>query len=215
MDERGSEPGVLSVVVPVPPPPFHVRPYGIDEPSLRKVHHAEYTRPPHQRQQRTGEMRERRVQLKVPCARPRHPQRPLARHQYGGHRHAAPAENAKREEVRRHRRGHTHAVHRPPSKVVRHLRRERRVFQRILHEGQASGEFCIDNVAATTIALHAATTKYRYAQLFTNQTLSELERELAHVMTVILRGLMPSKDGKPVAETTIPSEETAPLASAS
>ena len=53
------------------------------------------------------------------------------------------------------------------------------MFQRILHEGQASGEFFIDNVASTTIALHAATTKYRYAQLFTNQTLSELERELA------------------------------------
>ena len=58
-----------------------------------------------------------------------------------------------------------------PQFQIESLRRERRVFQRILHEGQASGEFYIDNVAATTIALHAATTKYRYAQLFTNQTL--------------------------------------------
>ena len=55
-----------------------------------------------------------------------------------------------------------------PQFQIESLRRERRVFQRILHEGQASGEFYIDNVAATTIALHAATTKYRYAQLFTN-----------------------------------------------
>ena len=102
-----------------------------------------------------------------------------------------------------------------PQFQIESLRRERRVFQRILHEGQASGEFFIENVASTTIALHAATTKYRYAQLFTNQTLAELERELAHVMTVILRGLMPSNNGKPVAETTIPPEETAPLASAS
>jgi AcrR family transcriptional regulator len=102
-----------------------------------------------------------------------------------------------------------------PQFQIESLRRERRVFQRILHEGQASGEFFIENVASTTIALHAATTKYRYAQLFTNQTLAELERELAHVMTVILRGLIPSKHGKPLAETAIPSEETAPLASAS
>jgi AcrR family transcriptional regulator len=102
-----------------------------------------------------------------------------------------------------------------PQFQIESLRRERRVFQRILHEGQASGEFFIENVASTTIALHAATTKYRYAQLFTNQTLAELERELAHVMTVILRGLMQRKDGKPVAETVIPSDEATALASAS
>lgn len=93
-----------------------------------------------------------------------------------------------------------------PQFQIESLRRERRVFQRILHEGQASGEFFVENVATTTIALHATTTKYRYAQLFTNQTLAELERELAHVMTLIMRGLMPANDGKPVAETLIPEE---------
>ena len=93
-----------------------------------------------------------------------------------------------------------------PQFQIESLRRERRVFQRILHEGQASGEFMVDNVPATTIALHAATTKYRYAQLFTNQTLAELERELAHVMTVIMRGLMPTSEGHAVAETQIPDE---------
>lgn len=97
-----------------------------------------------------------------------------------------------------------------PQFQIESLRRERRVFQRILHEGQASGEFMVDNVPATTIALHAATTKYRYAQLFTNQTLAELERELAHVMTVIMRGLMPTIEGHAVAETQIP-DETTPL----
>lgn len=96
-----------------------------------------------------------------------------------------------------------------PQFQIESLRRERRVFQRILHEGQASGEFMVDNVPATTIALHAATTKYRYAQLFTNQTLAELERELAHVMTVIMRGLMPTSEGHAVAETQIPDETTA------
>ena len=96
-----------------------------------------------------------------------------------------------------------------PQFQIESLRRERRVFQRILHEGQASGEFMVDNVPAPTIALHAATTKYRYAQLFTNQTLAELERELAHVMTVIMRGLMPTSEGHAVAETQIPDETTA------
>jgi AcrR family transcriptional regulator len=96
-----------------------------------------------------------------------------------------------------------------PQFQIESLRRERRVFQRILHEGQASGEFMVDNVPATTIALHAATTKYRYAQLFTNQTLAELERELAHVMTVIMRGLMPTSEGHAVTETQIPDETTA------
>ena len=96
-----------------------------------------------------------------------------------------------------------------PQFQIESLRRERRVFQRILHEGQASGEFMVGNVPATTIALHAATTKYRYAQLFTNQTLAELERELAHVMTVIMRGLMPTSEGHAVGETQIPDETTA------
>ena len=103
-----------------------------------------------------------------------------------------------------------------PQFQIESLRRECRVFQRILHEGQASGEFMVDNVPATTIALHAATTKYRYAQLFTNQTLAELERELAHVMTVIMRGLMPTVEGHAVPETQIPSgTNIAPIAATS
>ncbi|MCH1541845.1 MAG: TetR/AcrR family transcriptional regulator [Alphaproteobacteria bacterium] len=93
-----------------------------------------------------------------------------------------------------------------PQFQIESLRRERRVFQRILHEGQASGEFMVVNVPATTIALHGATVKYRYAQLFTNQTLAELERELAHVMTLIMRGLMPTVEGRAVVETRIPDE---------
>lgn len=76
-----------------------------------------------------------------------------------------------------------------PHFQIESLRRERRALQRILKEGVAAGEFQIDNIAHTTTALHAATLKYRYAQLFTNQTLDELERELAHVLTLVLRGL--------------------------
>ena len=94
-----------------------------------------------------------------------------------------------------------------PQFQIESLRRERRLFQRILHEGVASGEFHCDNVAATTIAIHGATTKYRYAQLFTNQTLDELERELAHVLTLIMRGLVAHKDAALPPPTAIPEED--------
>ena len=94
-----------------------------------------------------------------------------------------------------------------PQFQIESLRRERRLFQRILHEGNASGEFSIDNVPAATIAVHAATTKYRYAQLFTNQSLVELERELAHVLTVLMRGLVAPVAGQLAAPTIIPPED--------
>ncbi len=91
-----------------------------------------------------------------------------------------------------------------PQFQVESFRRERRAFQRILREGQASGEFTIDNLAQTTVAIQAATLKYRYAQLFTNQTLEELEKELAGVLTLIMRGLIIRHDGKLVAPTSVP-----------
>ena len=94
-----------------------------------------------------------------------------------------------------------------PQFQIESLRRERRIFQRVLHEGKESGEFNIDNVPATTIAIHAATTKYRYAQLFTNQSLHDLEHELSHVLTVLMRGLIGTKGGDIVAETVIPPED--------
>ncbi len=93
-----------------------------------------------------------------------------------------------------------------PQFQIESLRRERRLFQRILHEGKASGEFVIDNVPAATIALHSATIKYRYAQLFTNQTLPELERELAQVLTLIMRGVVAVKKGEKWLPTQIPAE---------
>ena len=94
-----------------------------------------------------------------------------------------------------------------PQFQIESLRRERRLFQRILHEGAASGEFSIDNVPAATIAIHAATTKYRYAQLFTNQSLEELERELAQVLTLLMRGLVAPVVGELAAATVIPPED--------
>jgi AcrR family transcriptional regulator len=93
-----------------------------------------------------------------------------------------------------------------PQFQIESFRRERRAFQRILREGQVSGEFTIDNVAQMTIAIQAATLKYRYAQLFTNQTLEELERELSSLLTLIVRGLVVRKDGKLPPATVIPSD---------
>lgn len=94
-----------------------------------------------------------------------------------------------------------------PQFQIESIRRERRIFQRILHEGKVSGEFRIDNVPATTIALHGATIKYRYAQLFTNQNLHELERELAHVLTVLMRGIINPQADETFEATAIPPED--------
>ena len=60
---------------------------------------------------------------------------------------------------------------------------------------------------ATTIALHGLTLKYRYPQVFTKQSLEELERELAHVLSLVMRGLMVAHDGTPVLATEIPEED--------
>jgi hypothetical protein len=95
-------------------------------------------------------------------------------------------------------------VHERPQFQIESFRRERRAFQRILREGEASGEFRLDNVPQATIAVQSATLKYRYAQMFTNQTLEELERELSGVLTLIMRGLIQRNDGKIVPPTEIP-----------
>lgn len=93
-----------------------------------------------------------------------------------------------------------------PQFQIESLRRERRIFQRILHEGMASGEFEIDNVPATTSALHAMTVKYRYPQLYSKQTLEELERELAHVLSLLMRGLL-ARQSADLSPTAIPEED--------
>ena len=91
-----------------------------------------------------------------------------------------------------------------PHFQIESLRREHRVFQRILREGVTSGEFVDVNIPRTTIALQAATLKYRYAPLFTDQTLEELERELAFVMTLLMRGLVNLGDGQQFEPTIVP-----------
>ena len=92
-----------------------------------------------------------------------------------------------------------------PQFQIESLRRERRIFQRILRDGAQTGEFVLDNITHATIAVHSATLKYRYTQLFTNQTLEELERELCFVLTLLARGLT-----NPASQGALPPTEVPP-----
>ncbi len=95
-----------------------------------------------------------------------------------------------------------------PHFQIESLRRERRAFQRVLREGVENGEFIVDNIPQTTIALQAATLKYRFAPLFTNQTLEELERELAVVITLLIRGLVGVANQANFQPTAVPTALT-------
>ena len=90
------------------------------------------------------------------------------------------------------------------------VRRERRVIQRVIIEGVKAGEFQVDNIAHATTAIHSATLKYRYPQLFTNQTRAELERELASLLTLLVRGLLANPDKVTIVPTKIPAEMELP-----
>ena len=93
-----------------------------------------------------------------------------------------------------------------PQFQIESLRRERRIFQRILRDGAQTGEFELDNITHATIAVHSATLKYRYTQLFTNQTLEELERELCYVLTLLVRGLTNKTNQETLPPTSVPVE---------
>ena len=93
-----------------------------------------------------------------------------------------------------------------PQFQIESLRRERRIFQRILRDGAQTGEFELDNITHATIAVHSATLKYRYTQLFTNQTLEELERELCYVLTLLVRGLTNKTNQQTLPPTSVPVE---------
>lgn len=77
-----------------------------------------------------------------------------------------------------------------PNFQMERVRRERRIITRILQDGLKTGEFEVENVARTAAALQSATLKYRLAQLITDQTLSDLERELREVLTILMRGIL-------------------------
>ena len=59
----------------------------------------------------------------------------------------------------------------------------------ILAQGNASGEFDVPDVSFAAELLMAATMKYSYPQLRTQQTEEELEREVRGLIRLIVRGL--------------------------
>ena len=76
-----------------------------------------------------------------------------------------------------------------PRFLMESLRRERRVIAIVLENGRKSGEFQLDDISSTAPTLQAATMKFHYPQLFTHQTLEDLEIELGNMLNLFFRGL--------------------------
>lgn len=79
-----------------------------------------------------------------------------------------------------------------PRFLLESLRRERRVIAIVLDYGRKTGEFVVQDVSRTAATLQAATMKYHYPQLFTHQTLQELEAELSAMLKLFFAGLVNS-----------------------
>lgn len=69
------------------------------------------------------------------------------------------------------------------------LRKSRSLLAEILAQGIASREFGIKDVIETARTIQLATTKYRYPQLFSTQTLVTLEAELDELLDLLLNGI--------------------------
>ncbi len=94
-----------------------------------------------------------------------------------------------------------------PQFQLESLRRERRNIARILQRGVEDGEFEIDNISRAASALQLATTKFRFAPLFTQQNLAELERELAHVLTYMICSFLTEEGRANFIPTRVPSKD--------
>jgi AcrR family transcriptional regulator len=69
------------------------------------------------------------------------------------------------------------------------LENQRRILVEILEEGGAQGEFYVRDKLFTAEMIQSATMKFHYPQLFSQLTLSKLERELDGVLQLLLTGL--------------------------
>jgi AcrR family transcriptional regulator len=79
--------------------------------------------------------------------------------------------------------------HERPQFAHRRLALMRSLMAEILSAGNATGEFKIDDVIFTAEMIQAATMKFHYPQLWTRLTLEKLERELAGVFELLVRGI--------------------------
>jgi AcrR family transcriptional regulator len=73
------------------------------------------------------------------------------------------------------------------------LANERTILVELLKDGQARGEFAIDDLELTAEMIQSATMKFRYPQLWSKLTLPKLERELEGVLKLVIDGLSPRK----------------------
>lgn len=92
-----------------------------------------------------------------------------------------------------------------PRFLLESLRRERRVIAIVLDYGRKTGEFVVEDVSRTAATLQAATMKYHYPQLFTHQTLQELEAELSAMLKLFFAGLINSdyEETEEITEKTL------------
>lgn len=78
-----------------------------------------------------------------------------------------------------------------PEFAKRRLALMRALIAEILAAGNAAGEFEVSDVIFTAEMIQSATMKFHYPQLWTPLALAELERQLAGVIELLLRGLQP------------------------
>lgn len=78
---------------------------------------------------------------------------------------------------------------RKPLLIQEFLSKHRALMAEILSQGNAAGEFAIKDVVHAAELLQAATVKYRYPQVVTDQPLDELETEAAELIDFFIAGL--------------------------
>ncbi len=89
-----------------------------------------------------------------------------------------------------------HVMHEQPRFFVESLKRERRVLAIVIESGRLNGEFNVTNANKTAAILQSSTMKFRYPQLFTHQTLQDLEEELHNLLDLMFTGLMREDSGE-------------------
>jgi len=78
---------------------------------------------------------------------------------------------------------------RKPLLIQDFLAQHRALMAELLSQGNAAGEFAIKDVVHGAELLQAATVKYRYPQIVTDQPLEELEHEAAELIDLFVAGL--------------------------
>lgn len=86
------------------------------------------------------------------------------------------------------------------------LRREKRAIARLVRHGIKTKEFAYGSASEIAACIQNATMKYRFAPIFTTQTLEQLELELAGVLTLIMRGLLSERARIGFQPTKVPAE---------